>query len=212
LSVSITLNNLGKKFNREWIFRDLTCQVAPHEKLVILGGNGSGKSTLLQVISGFVTPNEGELVYRTGDVNVRPEKIKDLISFASPYLQLVEDFTLNEMLEHAAGFKPFINHYTAREVMGIVELENAENKPVKQFSSGMKQRLKLGMAILAHTPVVLLDEPVSNLDKNAIAWFRELINSYTKERTVIVCSNAIPEEYFFCERELDVSHFKRRPA
>jgi len=178
------------------------------EKLVILGGNGSGKSTLLQVISTFVTPNEGTVNFIKDEKKADPDTIRNLVSFCSPYLQLIEDFTLHEMIEQAGIFKPFLKNISTEEFIEIIELEQAKNKLIKQFSSGMKQRLKLGLAILADTPVLLLDEPVSNLDRNAIAWYKQLVGNYTKERTVIVCSNAISEEYFFCDTELNVMDYK----
>jgi len=208
LTPTISLNNLGKKFNNEWIFRGLTYEIHPNQNLLILGGNGSGKSTLLQVLSGFVTPNEGEVIFLNEGRTTEPDKIKSYISFASPYLQLIEDFTLVEMIDHTKMFKPFIKNISIAEVVEIIQLQNAKHKLIKQFSSGMKQRLKLGLAILADTPVLLLDEPVSNLDKNAIAWYKELISTYTKHRTVIVCSNAIADEHFFCDTELNVMDYK----
>lgn len=214
MTLTISLTNLGKKFNKEWIFRGLNHEILPNQKLLILGGNGSGKSTLLQVISTFVTPNEGEVCYSHLDSSsgsekkIDPEKIKNYISFSSPYLQLIEDFTLTEIIEHSKMFKPFVKNMQVKEVIEMMELQSAQNKFIKQFSSGMKQRLKLGLAILADTPVLLLDEPVSNLDKNAIAWYKKLISDSTEDRTVIVCSNAIAEEYFFCDTELNVADYK----
>lgn len=208
MNLTISLNTLGKKFNKEWIFRNLTYEIVPGQKLLILGGNGSGKSTLLQVISGFVIPNEGEVAFSKESKKIEADKVKNYISFASPYLQLIEDFTLTEMIEHIKMFKPFVKNFSAAEVIEIIELQSAKHKLVKQFSSGMKQRLKLGLAILAETPVLLLDEPVSNLDKNAIAWYKNLISNYTANRTVIVCSNAIADEHFFCDTELNVMDYK----
>ena len=96
--LTIQLNNLGKKFNKEWVFRNLTYQINQSDKLVVLGGNGSGKSTLLQVISGFITENEGEVIYQLNGKVIPVDKIKNYISFASPYIQLIEDFTLTEMM------------------------------------------------------------------------------------------------------------------
>lgn len=206
--LSISLNNLGKKFNKEWIFKGLTYEILPDEKLLVLGGNGSGKSTLLQVISGFVTPNEGEVTFMIDGKKADSEKTKNYISLASPYLQLIEDFTLTEMLKHSELFKPFLKNIPVNEIIEILQFQNAKTKLIKQFSSGMKQRLKLGLAILADTPLVLLDEPVSNLDKNAIAWYKNLISTYTQNRIVIVCSNAIADEHFFCDTELNVMDYK----
>ncbi|MBL7932552.1 MAG: ABC transporter ATP-binding protein [Bacteroidia bacterium] len=209
-AVFISLNNLGKKFGREWIFKNLNFEFAAGSKTVILGGNGSGKSTLLQVISGFVMPNEGKVNYSRNNEAIADDKIKNQISFASPYLQLVEDFTLTEMVGHAYAFKPFIQNIDPQKFIELIQLEAAKYKFIKQFSSGMKQRLKLGLAVLSDAPVLLLDEPVSNLDKNAIAWYRNLVTEYGKDKTVIVCSNAIEEEYFFCNSRLSVEDFKFR--
>lgn len=204
----IALHNLGKKFNREWIFRNIEAGIEPGAKLAILGGNGSGKSTLLQIISGFVSPSEGSVIYTKDGGIVESEKIKDCVAFASPYLQLVEDFTLEEMVTHAAMFKPFLNSISTSEVIEKMDMANARAKYIHQFSSGMKQRVKLGLAILSDTPVLLLDEPVSNLDRRAIDWYRQMIEVYAGNRTVLVCSNAIEEEHFFCKESLNVSNHK----
>lgn len=210
--LSVSLNNIGKKYNREWIFRNLNYEVLANDKLVLLGGNGSGKSTLLQIISGFISPNEGELIVsqQSKDSNLKSSIINpQLISFASPYIQLIEDFTLLEIIEHSGLFKPFKNKLSSSQIIEILELSHAKTKFIKQFSSGMKQRLKLGLAILADTSILLLDEPVSNLDKKAIDWYKNLITSYSENRTVIVASNAIADEYFFCTKQLNVMDFKK---
>jgi ABC-type multidrug transport system ATPase subunit len=206
--LSIHLNNLGKKFGSEWIFRKLSFEINANDKVVILGGNGSGKSTLLQMISGYVGANEGEIKYRWNDAVIEPEKLNKYISFASPYLQLVEDFTLSETIEHSKIFKPFLNDLTSKDIIELIGLSHAKDKFIKQFSSGMKQRLKLGLAILSDTPLLLLDEPISNLDRDAINWFKDLIQKYTNNRTVVVCSNNIEEEFFFCKKPLNIMDFK----
>lgn len=206
--LSIAINNLGKKFNREWIFRNLSFTIAEGQKLVILGGNGSGKSTLLQIFAGFVSPSEGRLTYQLGNQSIESDDLMKHISLASPYLQLVEEYTLMELINHLLMFKPFTKGLNTLDVIDLMELTHAKNKVVKQFSSGMKQRLKLGLAFLADTPLLLLDEPTSNLDKSAIAWYKCLVNNYTQQRTVIVCSNAIEDEYFFCTGELNVMDYK----
>lgn len=212
--LSLQIEKLGKKFGSEWIFRNIDYQLNAGEKLVIQGGNGSGKSTLLQIISGYVTPNEGAVSYSisesTKTLKHDDQRLNEYISFASPYLQLTEDFTLSELVEHCALFKKFIGNKTAKEIIDIADLAHAKNKLIRQFSSGMKQRLKLALAIMADSPLLLLDEPVSNLDRNAILWYRNLIATHTGHRTVIVCSNNIEDEYFFCTKELNVMDYKRK--
>lgn len=209
--LSIQVNNLGKKFNKEWIFRNLTHTIEANQKLLISGGNGSGKSTLLQVLSGFVTQNEGEIMYTTvasPGKNITTDTIRNYVSFASPYLQLTEEFSPLELIDHIKIYKPFINNLSAAEVVEISGLSTSKHKLIRQFSSGMKQRLKLAIAILSDTPLLLLDEPVSNLDKQAILWYRDLIEKHTDNRTVIVCSNAIEDDHFFCTSELNIMDYK----
>ncbi|MBI2723310.1 MAG: Flp pilus assembly complex ATPase component TadA [Bacteroidetes bacterium] len=210
--MNISLSSIGKKFGSEWIFRELSAEIKAGDKLFISGGNGSGKSTLLQVISGFITPNEGRVSYMLDNKEIETDSLKNYISLASPYLQLIEDFTLTEAIEHSKIFKPFINKISTVDVLEIFELSNAKNKFIKQFSSGMKQRLKLGLAILADAPLLLLDEPVSNLDKNAIMWYKSLIQTYASHRTVIVCSNNIDDEHFFCTSQLNLADYKAKKS
>jgi ABC-type multidrug transport system ATPase subunit len=206
--IDISLDNIGKKFGKEWIFRNVDLKISSGEKIVILGGNGSGKSTLLQIISGYVSPSEGTLKFSNGKEEITGEKSIFSISFASPYLQLVDDLTARELVEHIGEFKPFVNKLKAEKVLQIAKLDQASNKFIRQFSSGMKQRLKLALAFLSDTSVLLLDEPVSNLDREAIEWYKQMVNNYTKDRTVIVCSNAIDEEYYFCTKKINVQDHK----
>ncbi len=207
-TVSISLSSVSKKFNKEWIFKEINLQINPGSKWVILGSNGSGKSTLLQVISGFLIPDKGNITYQANGNNLKIEDVNDLISFASPYIQLSEDLTLTEYIEHIALFKPFQKNISTKELIDIFELKHAAKKAIKHFSSGMKQRTKLGIAIMADAPVLFLDEPLSNLDANGINWYKQMIKEHTPHKTILVCSNAIKDEYGFCEKELNVSDYK----
>lgn len=206
--IHIDLSGVGKKFGTEWIFRKIDLSIEQGDKLVVLGGNGSGKSTLLQIISGYVLPNEGKVSFSTEDRKLEPEFFKNYASLASPYLELIEDFTLPELIDHAAIYKPFINNLPAKEIIELSELSSAQNKHLKTYSSGMRQRVKLALAILADAPVLLLDEPVSNLDKNAIVWYKKMMAEFAKNKTVIVCSNSISEEFEFCDKELNLVNYK----
>ena len=206
--LSITLDNTGKKYGREWIFRKLDYGLAPASKTVILGGNGSGKSTLLQMIAGYITPNEGIIRYTFDGRPIDVNEIYRYVSLASPYLQLTEDFTGLETVTHLARFKRFKSGFTPQQVLEGCYLQNAGNKLVKQYSSGMKQRLKLALALFADTPLVLLDEPASNLDAQAIEWYKKTVQDHAAGRTFIVCSNAIDAEFAFCERQLRVEDYK----
>lgn len=183
--------------------------IAPGEKIVVLGLNGSGKSTLLQAFTSYLTLNEGNVSYADDQADIPTEAIYKLISVASPYLELVEDFTLQEQIEHAALFKPFLNGLSTAQVIGLSGLSAHAGKFIRLFSSGMKQRLKLTLAILADAPVLFLDEPTTNLDATVVAWYQEMIARYAMHKTIIVCSNSIKDEYAFCNRTLTMENYKR---
>jgi ABC-type multidrug transport system ATPase subunit len=206
--ITIQVANAGKKFGREWIFRKVNLEIKPAEKVVILGLNGSGKSTLLQAITGYLTLNEGSVTYTNSEQKVEDEQQYKLISLASPYLELVEDFTLQEQIEHAHIYKSFLNNLSIAQIVELSGLAAHKDKFIKLFSSGMRQRLKLTLAILADAPILFLDEPTTNLDATVIDWYKNMIATYASDKTIIVCSNSIKDEYTFCERVITMEDFK----
>ncbi len=211
----INLDKVGKRYHFDWIFRNIDFEFRSGEPCVIVGPNGSGKSTLLQTISGLVIPNEGAIVYKIDDKIIPVEHLFRHFSIATPYLELIEDFTLAEIIEFHFKFKKFIGSggqisrkELTEKVIDIIDLHKSRNKHIKYYSSGMKQRVKLALAILSDTPLLLLDEPTSNLDKKGMEWYRGLIDRYTLNRLVIVCSNNQAVEFDFCKQKIDIADFK----
>jgi ABC-type multidrug transport system ATPase subunit len=211
--VGVRLFNVGKRFNREWIFRHCSYEFNSGKTYAITGPNGSGKSTFLQVIAGATLHNEGTIEYHNGRTTdneqrtILNEQHYTNISLAAPYLELIEEMTAKEMLDFHAGFKPLIKSLSIEEILQIVGLENAIHKQIRYFSSGMKQRLRLAQAFFSNTPVLLLDEPTTNLDADGIALYHTLISNYTKDKLVIVSSN-VKQEYDFCEEVIEIEKYK----
>jgi ABC-type multidrug transport system ATPase subunit len=204
----ITLSNIGKRYNTEWIFRKVSTELAAGEHCVFLGSNGSGKSTLLQVVAGNIIPSEGEIRYEHENASTGSEDIYRYISFASPYLDLFEEYTLRELAAFHSKFKPFYHGIDVQRFIALVQLEKSADKPLRNYSSGMKQRVRLALAILSDTPLLLLDEPASNLDKKSIEWYNHLVQDHSANRLIIVCSNQQPHEYSFCRQELQIENYK----
>ena len=210
--VGVRLNNVGKRFNREWIFRHFTYQFFSGKTYAITGANGSGKSTLLQVIAGSLTHNEGTIEFKNGQQTTNNEQLYSHISIAAPYLELIEEMTAKEMLLFHAQFKPLIlsgveGSVSIDEILQTAGLQNAANKQIRYYSSGMKQRLKLAQAFFSNTPILLLDEPTTNLDADGIALYHNLIKNYCANKLVIVSSND-KQEYEFCEEVIGVGEYK----
>jgi ABC-type multidrug transport system ATPase subunit len=206
--MNISLTNTGKRYNFEWIFRKLNYEFTSDNNYVILGSNGSEKSTLLQTIAGNIISSEGEIKYLISDNFVEVENIFKSLSFAAPYLELFEEFTFTESIRFQAQFKPFTSQLTTKEIIELTQLEKSTDKQIKYYSSGMKQRVRLALAILADTPLLLLDEPTSNLDKKAIDWYQKLVTDFSKDRLIIVASNQQEYEYPFCNKQLSIEDYK----
>lgn len=202
--MQISLHNTGKRYNREWIFRNVNFVFEPNRAYAITGPNGSGKSTLLQVVAGALQHNSGSLTYTT-EAGKQIEEPYAHIAFAAPYLDLIEEMTATEFLNFHEKFKPLT--LSVAEILKQVNLETAAQKQIRYFSSGMKQRLKLAQAFFTNATVLLLDEPTSNLDKEGINLYKELIKGQQGKKLIIISSNDV-EEYNFCNEVIDIVAYK----
>jgi len=205
--MKINLVNAGKRFNREWIFRNADLEFNSSNSYAITGPNGSGKSTMLQCIGGMLQLSEGGIQYKTSNKVVANEEAYTQISFCAPYLDVIEEMTLIEFLQFHNQFKSFIKDFSIADIIEQVGLKEAINKQIRYYSSGMKQRVKLAQAIFSDVSMLLLDEPCSNLDIKGIELYHSLIEKYCMERLVIVCSND-EVEYSFTNERISVLDFK----
>jgi heme exporter protein A len=203
--MQINLTNLGKRYNRDWIFRHLDYTFSAGKKYAITGPNGSGKSTLLQIIAGAVSHNEGAIGYAINDHPRSSEEIHQHLSIAAPYMELIEEMTAKELLEFHATFKTL--RLPIDEIIDIVGLTKATHKQVRYYSSGMKQRLKLAQAFFSEVPILCLDEPTTNLDTAGIALYHQLINNYTNGKMVLISSND-EQEYNCCDQLIAIGEYK----
>jgi ABC-type multidrug transport system ATPase subunit len=201
--MQITLQSLSKRYNHNWIFKNLSYTFTQNNRYAITGNNGSGKSTLLQIIAGAVTYNSGQISYQINN-QTNPQITPQQFSIAAPYLEVVEEFTAHEQLQFNSAFKPLTQN--TAQVLAAVGLANAANKQIRYFSSGMKQRLKLAQAFFCQSPVLLLDEPTANLDADGIQLYHNLL-AQTTNKLVIICSNDATE-YQSCNQILHITNYK----
>ena len=205
--MKITLIDAGKRFNRDWIFRHLNYEFHTGCQYAITGPNGSGKSTLLQSIAGAIAVSEGAVAYNASPAPVPPDHAYRYLSLAAPYLSPIEEMTVTEFLDFHKIFKPFLPNLTSADIIRTVGLEPAAHKQIRFYSSGMKQRVRLAQALFSDTPVILLDEPCTNLDTDGIALYRDLIRQYAASRLLVVSSND-SQEYDFCGKILNIMEYK----
>lgn len=199
----LSCNQLGKRYNRQWVFRNLSKDFHPGDAVAIIGNNGSGKSTLLKVLAGFERFSEGNYTVSLDGAVVDENNIYRHVALCAPYQSLYEDFTIEEHFNLHQSFKAMrVNGF--EDFKDSLALDNVFNKPLKNYSSGMRQRVKLALAILSETPCLFLDEPVSNLDTRSILWYRDLVSRHLKNRLVFVASNRNEDELFFCNQTIDI--------
>jgi ABC-type multidrug transport system ATPase subunit len=206
--MTITADQIGKKYRREWIFRRVDLTLTAGTSYTFVGPNGSGKSTLLQLLAGSLPATEGTLTYSVNGQTLDPENWFRQVSLAAPYLELVEELTLDELLKFHQTFKPFKTGFTAEAIADRLLLSHARHKEIKYFSSGMKQRVKLGLAFFSNVPIVILDEPTANLDRQGAAWYQEQVRQLDATQLLLIGSN-VPEEYDFCENVMNMTQWKQ---
>ncbi|HSC39143.1 MAG TPA: ATP-binding cassette domain-containing protein [Chitinophagaceae bacterium] len=204
--MTISVSDAGKRYNRDWVFRHFTHTFHTGTSYAITGPNGSGKSTLLQALGGALALSEGKLEFELTD-QPSTDTLYQHISIAAPYLEVIEEMTVTEFLQFHQTFKPLLPDLTIKEIIAVVGLAPAAHKQIRYYSSGMKQRAKLAQAIFSDTPVVLLDEPCTNLDSSGISLYQQLIHDYCSNRLVIVSSND-EAEYGFCKEVVSILQYK----
>ena len=207
MNYNILLENIGRRFNRDWIFRGVDFTFTTGKIYAVLGPNGSGKSTLLQVLNGSLSPSAGDINFFYDGNAVEIDKVYKHLSLAAPYLELIEEFTLSEMIDFHFKFKSYKTGINKNEVIELLAMPGSKNKLIKYFSSGMKQRLKLAIAFCADTPMLMLDEPTSNLDTQGVDWYLSLVQKFAQNRLTIICSNQ-EHEYSFCDERLNITDYK----
>lgn len=207
--MELFLDRVGKSYDDESIFEEVSCHFTNVGATAILGPNGSGKSTLLRIIAGLGTASRGRvfLQEKTGEQFSESDKLVEHCSFSAPYMELPEELTLKVLLNFHFKFKSLTHGMELQALPGLLKLQDQINQPVHQFSSGMKQRLKLGLALWTEAPFVLLDEPLTNLDAAGAAWYHDLIQNYAENKHVIVASNR-PDEYDFCDKVIRIEDYK----
>lgn len=205
--MKIILERIGRRYNREWIFKDINYVFEKGFSYAILGANGAGKSTLLSLISGNLSSSEGSIVYLNDGKTIDIEKVFEHLSLAAPYLELIEEFTLAEHIDFHFQFKRYRSGFDRESLIDLLGLRQAKHKAIKYFSSGMKQRVKLALAFCSDAHILLLDEPTSNLDQQGVEWYLSLIRQFTSDRLLIICSNQ-EHEYEFCQYRINVADFK----
>lgn len=200
--MQLELSNIGKHFAYRWVFKNISLKLEKGQSVAITGPNGIGKSTLLKIIASYMEASEGSISYKVKDKTIVPTEIYKHISYAAPYIDLINEYSLSELIEFYTSHKS-VNENFLKESLKEFKLENNLSKSLKFFSSGMLQRTKLMLALSSETEILLLDEPHTNLDKSGIEVYNHLIQEKLNDCIVILSSNR-EEEISFCKSQMEL--------
>ncbi len=205
----IEFRDAAKRYRLEWVLRHINLTLEGTRRYAITGPNGSGKSTLMRMISGHLSPSEGKINFFLDDQPLPVDAVFRHLSYGAPYIELIEEFTLEEAVRFHQQFKTLRQNLSTEGLIDLLAFPRARYKPIRYFSSGMKQRLKLALSIATESPLLLLDEPTTNLDRQGVQWYLDLIERFGNDRLVVVASN-VEEDYRFCDEMINSMDFKSR--
>ena len=186
----LQVRGLAKHYHGRVVFESVCCEVETGRSLVVTGPNGSGKSTFLKVLCGLVNPSAGTVVWHMHGQRLVPKDMMRLVGYVSPEMGLYGRLTAAEHVSFFASLRGIrVDDCWVNKALSRVQLAEYEHYPVGEFSSGMKQRMKLACALVHEPQVLILDEPSSNLDSRGLGLVDELITTHPSSGLVIVATN-----------------------
>ncbi len=185
----VELEAVSKRFGREWIIRDFAATYVSGRTYGLRGRNGSGKSTLLRLLAGQLSPSRGRISWYLSNRRIELAEVYRLLSWTGPYLEIVEELTVGELLTFHFTLKPLRAGLDVTGVLERIELTKFQHRKIADCSSGMRQRVLLATGLYANTPLLLLDEPTVTLDVEAAAWFDRELADCSAGRLTVIASN-----------------------
>lgn len=207
--IELLAEGIGQRFGRRVLFRGLGFSARGGETLAITGSNGSGKSTLVRILAGVMRPTKGSVTLSLPSGPVPEAERPFVTGLVAPYLNVYDGFTPRENIEFVARARRLRD--AARRIDAVLErvtLADRADDLVGTFSSGMKQRMRFAAALVADPPLVILDEPTSNLDEAGKRTVRGIVDSCVAEGRLVLVATNDADEAEACDRTLSVTEFR----
>ena len=207
----LVIEGLAKRFVRSYLFRDISWHLEGGQTLAVTGANGSGKSTFLQIVAGVMRATRGKVDLYIEDQQLSKEERPLSTGFVAPYMKMYDGLTARENLSFIGRVRQLPDtDERVNERLHRVGLGTRADDFVHTYSSGMKQRLKLAAATLMQPPLLLLDEPTTNLDTVGKNVVRHIIDEQVSRGGVLMLATNDAEEASWCDAVLSIEQFQKK--
>lgn len=206
--ITLRAERIAQRFNQRLVWRDISCEIQSGEIWGITGKNGSGKTTLLRALCGLLTPSSGSITFAFNGITRASEEIIQHCGFVAPYLTLYEEFTPLELCSNIAAMRGIA--FDPKRTLLLMEhfsIEARKDDILRGFSSGMKQRIKYVLAFLFHSPLLVLDEPMTNLDEAGMNAVEVLIQQHHAQGGACIIATNDSRDLALCTHQLAVTSF-----
>jgi ABC-2 type transport system ATP-binding protein len=191
----ISVYDLSRKFGPVRAVDDLSFEVRNNEIFALLGPNGAGKTTTIKMILGMLKPNKGTVHFNGKEIMPGDNSFKSRIGYVPENCVLYENLKGREYLEFVGNLHhldPGMMHEKIERLLDLLELKNSAEKLIREYSKGMKQKILIISSLLHDPDLVILDEPFSGLDANAVSIFKELFRQESRQgKSIIFCSHVL---------------------
>lgn len=207
----LTIKGINKSFDEKLVLKNVNFEIGKNSVVGLLGPNGAGKTTLMRIITGFLKPTSGKLLWKGKLVKTKSEKHKKRIGYLPENNPLYLDLTPGEYLEFIANLKQLKKERIKREISRVsaeCAIDNVLGHKIEILSKGYRQRVGLAAALLGNPELLILDEPTSGLDPKQIIEIRDLIKKLSKKKMILLSTHILPEAKEVCERLLIINRGK----
>lgn len=208
---TFTATDIAQRFQHRMVFSGLSLSLSNAQTLGITGHNGSGKSTLMKILCNVLTPTQGTLQLTLDGASIERDELYHYLGFVSPYMALYEEFTAMEHARINAQLRciPFDEEATVT-TLAMLQLDHRRYDDIKTYSSGMKQRMKYALALLHNPLVLLLDEPMTNLDSEGMATVEHIVAMQRQRGGGVIIATNDQRDKTLCDSLLSVEHTTSR--
>lgn len=209
--MSLEVNRLTKTYGSQKALDEVSFVAEKGEVLGFLGPNGAGKSTTMKIATGFILPDEGDVMVNGLSVLKKPKEVSRLVGYLPEHNPLYHDMYIREFLDFIGGlygFKGNILKKRIEELIPLCGLEVEAHKKISQLSKGYRQRVGLAKALIHDPEVIILDEPTTGLDPNQLVEIRKLIKNISANKTLILSTHIMQEVEAICDKVVIINKGK----